>query len=177
VKPAGDTPGECRAACGLALQLTSPSPHARQRRACRRRHRSIEFRSVRACPGKKEIPAKRIDFVGDGESRSVHHGRPLSMRGASIKALLGEESGANVVCVKPSGDCFYECVSLCFAAAGIRVEEVVGVESDDGDDGCQALRCSIARGVDRGGTQDPALSLSPFLRHFYRDAFRTSLTK
>jgi hypothetical protein len=99
------------------------------------------------------------------------------MRGASIKALLGEESGANVVCVKPSGDCFYECVSLCFAAAGIRVEEVVGVESDDGDDGCQALRCSIARGVDRGGTQDPALSLSPFLRHFYRDAFRTSLTK
>ena len=50
------------------------------------------------------------------------------------------EPSATVVCVKPTGDCFYECVDKAFASAGLDVRDFDGVNCETGDDGCQALR-------------------------------------
>jgi len=61
-------------------------------------------------------------------------------RGGAVKTVLGVPSAA-VVSVKPSGDCFYECVTQAFSSAGHDVTQMQGVFSGDGDDGAMALRC------------------------------------
>ena len=69
-------------------------------------------------------------------------------RGAAVKVVLGEKS-ASVVCVKPSGDCFYECVQQAFFSAGLDVREFPGVNCEEGDDGMHALRRTAAEAVDK----------------------------
>ena len=69
-------------------------------------------------------------------------------RGAAVKFVLGEKS-ASVVCVKPTGDCFYECVQQAFFSAGLDVRQFPGVNCEEGDDGMQALRRTAAEAVDK----------------------------
>ena len=56
------------------------------------------------------------------------------------------EPGAAVLCVKPTGDCFYECVEKAFASAGLDVCTLV--QGQEGDEACQALRRTAAAAVD-----------------------------
>ena len=65
----------------------------------------------------------------------------MASRGTAIKAVLNEPSAA-VVCVKPSGDCFYECIDRAFATGGLDVRHFEGVRcvGHQQDDGSKALR-------------------------------------
>ena len=68
-------------------------------------------------------------------------------RGGSCKQVLNEPSAA-VISVKPSGDCFYECISLAMLSGGIDVRGFEEVKCAEDDDGPQALRRTAAEAVD-----------------------------
>ena len=53
-------------------------------------------------------------------------------RGGSCKQVLNEPSAA-VTSIKPSGDCFYECIALAMSTGGIDVRDLVKCAEEDDD--------------------------------------------